>query len=81
MLMHDTTAFHAPHKTEDDGFLVAEVPHAQRGSFVNVGCPIKLSDSPVEVTASPLLGEPPTVLCLRPVALRSWSAAAGRPSA
>ena len=27
MLMEDTTAFHAPHKTEDDGFLVVEVPH------------------------------------------------------
>lgn len=37
--------------------MVAEVPHAERGSFLNIGCPIKLSDSPVEVTASPLLGE------------------------
>ena len=36
---------------------VVEVAHPTRGSFVTVGCPIKLSDSPVEVTASPLLGE------------------------
>jgi formyl-CoA transferase len=34
-----------------------EVPHPERGSFVNVGCPLKLSDSPVEVRRSPLLGE------------------------
>ena len=34
-----------------------QVPHAGRGEFMNVGCPIKLSDSPVEVTPSPLLGE------------------------
>jgi formyl-CoA transferase len=37
--------------------MVAEVPHPERGTFTNVGCPIKLSDSPVEVTRSPLLGE------------------------
>jgi formyl-CoA transferase len=36
---------------------VVEVPHAQRGSFKTVGCPLKLSDSPVEVETSPLLGE------------------------
>ena len=37
--------------------MVVEVPHPERGSFVNVGCPLKLSDSPVEVKRSPLLGE------------------------
>lgn len=37
--------------------MVAELPHPERGSFINVGCPIKLSDSPVEITRSPLLGE------------------------
>ncbi len=37
--------------------MVVEVPHPERGSFVNVGCPLKLSDSPVEVRRSPLLGE------------------------
>ena len=36
---------------------VVEVEHPQRGRFKTVGCPIKLSDSAVEVTASPSLGE------------------------
>ncbi|HEX6339482.1 formyl-CoA transferase [Umezawaea sp.] len=36
---------------------VVEVPHPQRGSFKTVGCPIKLSDSPVDIETSPLLGE------------------------
>ncbi len=37
--------------------MMVEVPHAERGTFLNVGCPIKLSDSPVTVETSPLLGE------------------------
>ncbi|CAL9288470.1 formyl-CoA transferase [Streptomyces sp. SudanB182_2057] len=37
--------------------IVVRVPHPERGEFVTVGSPIKLSDSAVEVTASPLLGE------------------------
>jgi formyl-CoA transferase len=36
---------------------VVDVPHPERGTFKTVGCPIKLSDSPVEVKTSPLLGE------------------------
>lgn len=36
---------------------VVEVPHEKRGTFKTVGCPLKLSDSPVEVETSPLLGE------------------------
>lgn len=36
---------------------VVEVAHAQRGTFKTVGCPLKLSDSPVQVESSPLLGE------------------------
>jgi formyl-CoA transferase len=36
---------------------VVEVDHPTRGKFLTVGCPIKLSASPVEVTSSPLLGE------------------------
>ncbi|MCH7486388.1 MAG: formyl-CoA transferase [Proteobacteria bacterium] len=36
---------------------VAEVDHPERGKYLTVGNPIKLSDSPVEVKASPLLGE------------------------
>jgi formyl-CoA transferase len=37
--------------------MIVEVPHQQRGTFTTVGCPLKLSDSPVEITSSPLLGE------------------------
>ncbi|CAO3430716.1 formyl-CoA transferase [Azospirillum doebereinerae] len=36
---------------------LVEVPHPTRGSYLTVGNPIKLSDSPTEVTRSPLLGE------------------------
>ena len=36
---------------------IVEVQHPERGTYVSVGCPIKLSDSPVDVTRSPLLGE------------------------
>jgi formyl-CoA transferase len=38
------------------GYLV-EVDHPTRGRYVQVGSPINLSDSPVEVKRSPLLGE------------------------
>ena len=37
--------------------MVVDVPHPERGEFLNVGCPIKLSDSPPVVRRSPLLGE------------------------
>lgn len=40
----------------DTGTIV-EVDHPERGKYLTVGCPIKLSDSPVDVTRSPLLGE------------------------
>ena len=36
---------------------VVEVDHPMRGSYLTVGNPIKLSDSPAEVKRSPLLGE------------------------
>ena len=36
---------------------VVEVDHPERGKYLTVGCPIKLSDSAVEVERSPLLGE------------------------
>jgi formyl-CoA transferase len=36
---------------------VVEVDHPTRGKYLSVGNPIKLSDSPTEVTRSPLLGE------------------------
>ena len=46
---------------EDDGLratgTIVDVDHPERGKYTSVGCPIKLSDSPVEVTRSPLLGE------------------------
>jgi formyl-CoA transferase len=46
---------------EDDGLratgTIVDVDHPERGRYVTVGCPIKLSDSPVEVERSPLLGE------------------------
>ena len=37
--------------------MVVEVAHPERGTFTTVGSPLKLSDSPVEVVSSPLLGE------------------------
>lgn len=46
---------------EDEGLratgTIVEVDHPMRGPYLSVGCPIKMSDSPVEVTRSPLLGE------------------------
>ena len=36
---------------------VVEVDHPERGPYLTVGNPIKLSDSPVDVERSPLLGE------------------------
>jgi formyl-CoA transferase len=36
---------------------VVEVDHPNRGKYLTVGNPIKLSDSPTEVERSPLLGE------------------------
>ena len=37
--------------------MYVELDHPQRGKWYNLGCPMKLSDSPVEVKRSPLLGE------------------------
>jgi formyl-CoA transferase len=37
--------------------MYVEVDHPERGKWYNLGCPIKLSDSPVTVERSPLLGE------------------------
>ena len=37
--------------------IVVEVDHPERGTFKTVGSPLTLSDSPVEVTTPPLLGE------------------------
>ena len=47
--------------SEDEGLFatgtMVKVDHPERGPYLSVGCPIKLSDSEVEVTRSPLLGE------------------------
>ena len=47
--------------SEDEGLYatgtMVKVDHPERGEYLSVGCPIKLSDSDVEVTRSPLLGE------------------------
>jgi formyl-CoA transferase len=37
--------------------MIVSVEHPERGTFKTVGCPFTLSDSPVEITRSPLLGE------------------------
>lgn len=47
--------------SEDEGLFatgtMVRVDHPERGEYLSVGCPIKLSDSEVEVLRSPLLGE------------------------
>jgi len=46
---------------EDEGLratgTIVEVDHPERGKYLSVGCPVKLSDSPANVKRSPLLGE------------------------
>ncbi len=46
---------------EDEGLYatgtMVKVDHPERGEYLSVGCPIKLSDSDVDVVRSPLLGE------------------------
>lgn len=46
---------------EDEGLFatgtLVKVDHPVRGDYISVGCPIKFSDSSVEVKRSPLLGE------------------------
>ena len=37
--------------------MIVDVEYPTRGTYKTVGCPIKLSDSPAEVTRPPLLGE------------------------
>lgn len=47
--------------SEDQGLYatgtMVKVDHPERGEYLSVGCPIKLSDSDVDVVRSPLLGE------------------------
>ena len=44
-----------PHLRARD--MIVDVDYPTRGTYQTVGCPIKLSDSPAEVTRPPLLGE------------------------
>src|SRR5262249_34925196 len=37
--------------------MIVDVKYPTRGMYKTVGCPIKLSDSPAEITRPPLLGE------------------------
>ena len=47
--------------SEDEGLYatgtLVRVNHPERGEYITVGCPVKLSDSPAVVKRSPLLGE------------------------
>jgi formyl-CoA transferase len=37
--------------------MILDIDYPPRGSYKTVGCPVKLSDSPAEVTRPPMLGE------------------------
>ena len=37
--------------------MIVDVDYPTRGIYQTVGCPVKLSDSPAQVTRPPLLGE------------------------
>ena len=40
--------------------MIVDVDYPERGTYQTVGCPIKLSASPVTVSRPPLLGDIPT---------------------
>ena len=44
-----------PHLNARD--MIHELNYPPRGNFKTVGCPLKLSDSPVSITRPPMLGE------------------------
>jgi len=44
-----------PHLRARD--MILDIEYPTRGTYQTVGCPVKLSDSPVDVTRPPLLGE------------------------
>jgi formyl-CoA transferase len=37
--------------------MIVDVDYPVRGTYQTVGCPVKMSDSPAEITRPPLLGE------------------------
>jgi formyl-CoA transferase len=37
--------------------MIVDIDYPTRGTYQTVGCPIKLSDSPAEITRPPMLGE------------------------
>ena len=37
--------------------MIVDIDYPTRGTYQTVGCPVKLSDSPAEITRPPLLGE------------------------
>src|SRR5438874_11142526 len=44
-----------PHLKARD--MIVDVEYPTRGTYKTVGCPVKLSESPAEITRPPLLGE------------------------
>jgi len=37
--------------------MVTQVEHSVRGKYSMIGCPVRLSESPVDIKAAPLYGE------------------------
>jgi formyl-CoA transferase len=37
--------------------MIVDIDYPTRGTYQTVGCPVKMSDSPAEITRPPLLGE------------------------
>ena len=57
---------------------IVEVEHPERGTYLTVGNPVKLSDSPSDVVRSPLLGEHTDEILREVVGLSDTDIAAAR---